>query len=70
MIEFIGTSFTISLKRCRYSTHFQFVVAHALGFSVFTSRLLATDLNRETSTLDQYEAFFLYRLQSLCIPLF
>jgi hypothetical protein len=29
---------------------FQFTVAHALGFSVSTSRLLATDLNTETST--------------------
>jgi hypothetical protein len=29
---------------------FQFTFAHALGFSVFTSRLLAMDLNTETST--------------------
>jgi hypothetical protein len=32
------------LQRYRYSTHFQFTVTHALGFSVFTSRNLATDL--------------------------
>jgi hypothetical protein len=30
------------LQRYRYSTHFQFT--HALGFSVFTCRILATDL--------------------------
>jgi hypothetical protein len=29
---------------------FQFTVAHALGFSVSTNRLLATDLHTETST--------------------
>jgi hypothetical protein len=28
----------------RYSTHFQFTVTHSLGFSVFTSRILVTDL--------------------------
>jgi hypothetical protein len=33
-----------AIQRYRYSTHFQFTVAHALGFSVFTSRILATDL--------------------------
>jgi hypothetical protein len=27
-----------------------FTAAHALGFSISTSRLLATDLNTETST--------------------
>jgi hypothetical protein len=27
----------------------QFTIAHALGFSVFTSRLLATDLKTKTS---------------------
>jgi hypothetical protein len=30
---------------------FHFTVAHALGFSVFTSRFLATDLNTETITI-------------------
>jgi hypothetical protein len=35
-----------SLQRYRYSTHFQFTVAHALGFFVFTSRILATDLSQ------------------------
>jgi hypothetical protein len=49
MIGFICTSVTSSLnhtklQRYRYSTHFQFTVAHALRLSAFTSRLLATDL--------------------------
>jgi hypothetical protein len=30
---------------------------HTLGFSVFTSRLLATDLNTETSASNHYEVF-------------
>jgi hypothetical protein len=40
---------------------FQFTVAHALGFLVSTSRLLASDLNTETSTSNHYEVF-LFRL--------
>jgi hypothetical protein len=34
------------LQRYRYSAHFQFTVVHALGFPVFTSRILATDLSQ------------------------
>jgi hypothetical protein len=50
MIGFIGTSVTISLNYYQYSAiadlhTFQFTVTHALGFSVSTSRLLATALN-------------------------
>jgi hypothetical protein len=46
----------ITLKYKKYSAivnlqTFHFTVAHALGFSVFASRLLATDLNAETSTV-------------------
>jgi hypothetical protein len=41
---------------------FQFTVAHALELSVFTSHLLATDLNTETSTSGDYEVFLLFRL--------
>jgi hypothetical protein len=41
-----------------------FTVAHALGFSVSTSRLLATDLNTETSTSNQYEVFLSFLVQS------
>jgi hypothetical protein len=69
MIRFIGTSITCSLNqtqlyRYRYSTHFQFTVAHALGFSVSTSRLLAMDLNTETSTSDQSEVLLPFLIQS------
>jgi hypothetical protein len=47
---------------------FQFTVAHALGFSVFINRLLATNLNTETSTSDYCEVSLLFRLQSLWNP--
>jgi hypothetical protein len=43
----------------------QFTVTHAVGFSVFTSRILATDLNTETSTSNHYEVFLLFHFQSL-----
>jgi hypothetical protein len=74
MIRFINISVTISLNYNQYSAiaylrNFQFTVAHALGFSASTSRLLATDLNTETNTSSQYEVFSLFRLQSLCTPL-
>jgi hypothetical protein len=46
------------------SHNLQFTVAHALGFSVSTSRLLATDLNTETSASNHYEVFLPLRLQS------
>jgi hypothetical protein len=49
------------LERYHYFTYFQFTVAHALGFSVFTTRLLATDLNTETSASNHYEVFLLFR---------
>jgi hypothetical protein len=70
MIGFIGTSVAISLKYNQYSAiadfrNLQFTVTHALGFSIFTSRLLAPDLNTETSASNHYEAFLLLRLQSL-----
>jgi hypothetical protein len=35
----------------------QFTVAHVLGFPVFTSRHLATDLNTETIISNHYEVF-------------
>jgi hypothetical protein len=44
--------------------NFQFTFAHALGFSVSISRLLATDLNTGTSTSSHYEVL-LFHLQSL-----
>jgi hypothetical protein len=50
MVGFIGTSVTVFLSYNYYSAiaylhNLQFTVARALGLSVFTSRLLATDLN-------------------------
>jgi hypothetical protein len=36
----------------------QFTVAHTLGLSVPSSRLLVTDLNTETITSNHYEVFF------------
>jgi hypothetical protein len=55
VIGFIGTSVAVSLNYNYYSAvsdlhNLQFTVAHALGFSVSTSRLLATDLNTENIT--------------------
>jgi hypothetical protein len=51
MIGFIDTLFTQyselqALPRYRYSKHFQFTVTPILGFSVFTSRILATELQQ------------------------
>jgi hypothetical protein len=51
MIVFIGTSTTISFNYNQYSSiadshHLQFTVTHAQGFSVFTSRLLVTELKQ------------------------
>jgi hypothetical protein len=55
MTGFINTSVTISLNYNQYSAvadvhNLQFTVPYALGFSVSTSRLLATDLNTEIIT--------------------
>jgi hypothetical protein len=70
MIGFSSNSATSSLNYHQYSAiadlhTFQSTVAHALGSSVSTSRLLAMDLNTETSISDHYEVFLLFRLQSL-----
>jgi hypothetical protein len=51
MIRFISTSVTIPRNCNQYSViadlhTLQFTVAHALGFSVFTSRLLATETQK------------------------
>jgi hypothetical protein len=53
MIWFISSLVAIFLDHIQYSQYsaiadlhtFQFTVAHAIGFSVFTSRILITDLN-------------------------
>jgi hypothetical protein len=70
MTGFISTSVTLSLDYNWYSAitdlhNLQFTLAQVLGFSVFTSRLLATDLNTETSTSNYYEVSLIFRLQSL-----
>jgi hypothetical protein len=70
MIGFISTLITCSLYHTLYSAiadlhNFQSTVTYALGFSVSTSRLLATDLDTETSTSAPYEVFLPFRLQSL-----
>jgi hypothetical protein len=69
MIGFIGTSVTDSLNYNQYSAiadlHiFQFTFAHTLGFSVSTSRLLATNLSTETITSNHNEVFLLFLVQS------
>jgi hypothetical protein len=42
----------------------QFTAAHALGFSVSTNHILATDLNTDTITSNHYEVFLLFLIQS------
>jgi hypothetical protein len=75
MIEFINTvlykhSEVQSIECYRSFTQFQVTVAHALGFSISTSRFLATDLNTETSTSYHYEVFLssvtLYSSVQIC----
>jgi hypothetical protein len=51
MIEFVDTLYTQLATTGNYSAiadlhTLQFTVAHTLGFSVFTSRILATDLQQ------------------------
>jgi hypothetical protein len=46
----------------QFTVHF---CAHALGFSIYTIRLLATYLDTETSTSDRYEVFLLFLVQSV-----
>jgi hypothetical protein len=41
---YIHNSRLQAIQHYRYSTHFQFTVTHALESSIFTSRILATDL--------------------------
>jgi hypothetical protein len=54
--------FTITLNYNQYSViadlhAFQLPVAHAVGFSVSTNRLLATNFKTETITSNHYEVF-------------
>jgi hypothetical protein len=50
------------LQRCRYSTHFQFTVAHALGLLGFSSRILATDLSQSHCNFKSHMMSSLHRL--------
>jgi hypothetical protein len=68
MIGFIDTSVTsylncTQLQRYRYRTQFQFTVAHALGFSVFTGRFLETDLTQKLALQInmKYSCHFLFK---------
>jgi hypothetical protein len=61
--------FTITLSYNQYSAiadlhAFRFIVAHALEYSVSTSRILATDLHTGTITWNHYEVFLSFLLQS------
>jgi hypothetical protein len=69
MTVLISTTVTSSLNHNYYSAitdlhTFHATGAHALGFSVCTSRLLATDLNTETVTSNYYEVFLSFLVQS------
>jgi hypothetical protein len=71
-IGFTGTLVTSSLNHAYYSAiadlhNLQFTTAHALGFSVATSRLLATDLNTETSASNHNEVSLLATSCSLTL---
>jgi hypothetical protein len=74
MIVCAGTSVTIFVNYNQYGAisdlyNLQFIVAHVPGLAIFTSHLLAADLNTETNTSNHYEVFLLFLLQSLCSPL-
>jgi hypothetical protein len=61
--------FTITLSYNQYSAigvlhTFHFTAAHALGFSVSTSRILATELHTGIITSNHYEVFMSFLLQS------
>jgi hypothetical protein len=69
VIGFISTWVTSSLNHIYYSAiadlHiFQSTVAHALEFPAFPSRLLATDLKKETNTSNHCEVFLPFLVQS------
>jgi hypothetical protein len=60
MIGFICASLQLHLSYNQYSAiadlhTLQFTVAHVVGFSVSTSRILATDFNTGTITSNHYE---------------
>jgi hypothetical protein len=50
------------IQRYRYSTHFPFTVAQALGFSVFTSLILKKDLSQSFCNLKSHMEFSCHSL--------
>jgi hypothetical protein len=69
MIGFIGTSITVVLNYNQYSgianlQNLKFIVAHALGFSVATSRLVAMDLSTVTIISNNCKVFLPFLVQS------
>jgi hypothetical protein len=70
LLDLLALRLQVLLITLKYSAiadlhNFHFTVAHALGFFVYTSRFLATDVNIETRTPNRYEVFLLFRFQSL-----
>jgi hypothetical protein len=68
MIGFIDTLFTQLETTRNYSDvadlhSFEFTVTHALGFSVFTSRILATDWSQSHSNFKSHMKFPLHSLR-------
>jgi hypothetical protein len=73
MTSSVNSSVTISLNYNQYSAiadlhTLQLTAAHALGFSVFISRLLEMDLDTEISTSDHYDVFLPFLVQPPCKP--
>jgi hypothetical protein len=67
LLDLLTLHCTISLNYNQYSAiadlhNFQFTVAHALGFSVSTSRILATDFNTGTITSNHNGVFLSFLL--------
>jgi hypothetical protein len=62
MIGFISTLVAILLITLNIELSLIYTI-YSSPFSVFTSRLLATDLNAETSASNHYEVFLLFCLQ-------
>jgi hypothetical protein len=66
--RFIGYSSVVKMNNYYTiidSHNFQSTIAHALGFLVSTSRLLATNFNTGISSSNHFEVFLLFCLQSL-----
>jgi hypothetical protein len=73
MIEFISTSVTLSLNYNLNNAiadfhNFHFIVAHALGLSISTSRLLATDWNLLVRIINSTQPWF--NSLNCCVPLY